>query len=181
MSKIGGDPSRMFAIGSSAGASLALAITRKVVLGSSALPKDTIKGVIALCPLTLHPDYVPAEYKALYTSYEENKENVPIVDKVSMMQLFENVQANPNDEQLFTALDKTFMRLFPPTYIVTTSNDILRDDGQVLLKALSSAGVTTRTDHYGGLPHCFWLFPSLPETDLFMDNVNSAIAWMTGQ
>ncbi|KAF4338161.1 sterigmatocystin biosynthesis lipase esterase STCI [Fusarium beomiforme] len=176
----GARPSKFVVIGTSAGGALALAVTRKVVLGSSSLPKSAIDGVITLCPMTLHPDHVPAAYRAEYTSYEENKENVPVINKQAMLQFFDYAGVDPIDKNTFPLLDETALKLFPRTYVVTAEKDPLRDDGKVLVKTLSSLGVNCKTDHYGGLPHCFWIFPPLPETKVFMSNVGSAVSWIVG-
>ncbi|KAF4459827.1 sterigmatocystin biosynthesis lipase esterase stcI [Fusarium albosuccineum] len=82
--QIGGDRSRIFAIGTSAGGALALAVTRMVAIGKSTIPADSVKGIAMLCPVTLHPLNVPAKYKAVYLSYEK-KENAPVVDQTSLM------------------------------------------------------------------------------------------------
>jgi versiconal hemiacetal acetate esterase len=176
----GAKPSKLVVIGTSAGGGLALAVTRKVILGFSSLPKNAVDGVVALCPMTLHPDHVPSAYRAGYTSYEENKENVPVIDKQSMLKFFDCAQVNPSDNDVFPVLDETALKLFPRTYVATAEKDPLRDDGKVLVKVLSSLGVSCLTDHYVGLPHCFWFFPPLPEAEVFMGNVKGAISWIVG-
>jgi versiconal hemiacetal acetate esterase len=37
-----------------------------------------------MVPVTLHWNNTPAEYKEDYRSYEENAENVPIINKATM-------------------------------------------------------------------------------------------------
>jgi versiconal hemiacetal acetate esterase len=86
-SSFGGDTSKVFAIGSSAGAGLALSITNHYAKTSSASP---IKAAVALGPVTLHPDNVPAEYQEQYTAYTENATDVPVIDKKSMLTFFGN-------------------------------------------------------------------------------------------
>ena len=46
--------------------------------------KNPFKGIIALSPMTLHPDYVPPEYRDLYRSYAEYSVDVPVVDAATM-------------------------------------------------------------------------------------------------
>jgi versiconal hemiacetal acetate esterase len=41
---------------------------------SSEATRAYIKGIVAMVPLTLHPENVPEEYKADYKSYTENAE-----------------------------------------------------------------------------------------------------------
>ncbi|VUC23951.1 unnamed protein product [Clonostachys rosea] len=165
---IGVCSARMFTIGTSAGAALALAVTRKIVLGQSTVPRDTVKGIFALCPLVVHPSNVPTEYKTLYTSFEEHKEGVPIIDKECLLEMYNCAGLQPNDKNYYPVLDPESLKRFPPTYIVTCENDPLRDDGKLLSSALTASGVAVDTKHFDGLPHCFWIIPSLPESELFL-------------
>jgi versiconal hemiacetal acetate esterase len=43
-----------------------------------------IKGVVAIVPLTLHWDNIPAEFQEDYRAYVENATDVPIIDASSM-------------------------------------------------------------------------------------------------
>ncbi|SCV45568.1 related to Putative sterigmatocystin biosynthesis lipase/esterase STCI [Fusarium fujikuroi] len=175
--RIGGNHSNMFTIGTSAGGCLALAVARKVILGQTSLPTDAITGAVALCPVAFHPQNIPAKFQAKHSSYKENKDNVPIVDEESLLQMFDNTDIDLEDKDYFPLLDDTCLKVFPRTYIVTCGMDTLRDDGKVLYDSLSSAGVATKTNHYGNMPHCFWIVPSLPETEVFLNGVISGINW----
>lgn len=167
----------MFTIGVSAGGGLALAVARMVALGQTNLPTDSIKGVVALCPVAFHPRNIPTKFKTKHSSYKENKDNVPIVDEESLLQMFDNTGIDPNDKNYFPMLDDRCLKVFPRTYVVTCGMDTLRDDGKVLYDSLSSAGVPTKTNHYGNMPHCFWIVPSLPETEVFLHELISGVAW----
>lgn len=162
----------------SAGAGLALSVTRTVLLGHEDLPKDAVRGVLALAPVTLHPDNVPSSLQSQFLSYNENGENVPIIDKKSMDEFFLSIAVDPKDPSYFISLDQDILKIFPPVYVVTCEFDPLRDDGMILLSSLESNHVNVRHDHYSGLPHCFWLFPTLPETNIFMQNLFNAIGWL---
>ncbi|KAF9767347.1 hypothetical protein IL306_000089, partial [Fusarium sp. DS 682] len=162
---VGGDSSNMFTIGTSAGGGLALAVARQVILGQTTLPVDAIKGVVALCPVTFHPRNIPTKHQANHLSYKENKDNVPVVNQTTLLQMFDNTGIEPDDEGYFPILDDSCLKLFPRTYLVTCGQDPLRDDGKVLHHGLSSVGVPIKTNHYGNMPHCFWIVPSLPETE----------------
>ncbi|KAM0350050.1 hypothetical protein HYE67_005569 [Fusarium culmorum] len=175
---IGGDSSQMFTIGTSAGGGLALSTVRKVILGQTNLPIDAIKGVVTLCPLTFHYENIPAEYQPQHLSYQEHGEDVPIVDKVSLSQMFANTDIRPDDRDYFPILDQGCPRPFPPTYVVTCGQDALRDDGKILSNFLSSVGIPTKTNHYESTPHCFWIVPTLPETNEFVDALTSGIQWI---
>ena len=108
---------------------------------------------MAIVPVTLHPDNVPSQYASDYKAYTENAENVPVIDKTSMMQFYELTGVDAKDKSYFTALDTENLANFPPTYIATCEFDPLRDDGKIMGKALTSAGVKVKEDYYEGLPH----------------------------
>lgn len=171
----------MYTVGVSAGAGLALAVARKVTLGQSTASRDAVKGIVSFGPYTLHQDNIPQAYKSTYTSHEENGENVPVIDATTMRQFFELAGLSPEDRDYFPALDQGHHKHFPPTYIVTCEFDPLRDDGLVMAQSLKAAGVPVKADHYDGLPHCFWLFSSLPETEVFMKNAVDGVKWVINQ
>lgn len=173
-----GNRDQIFTIGTSAGAGLALSATRAALLGHKDLPTNVIKGVIALAPVTLHPDNVPAKFQGEYVSYQENGHNVPIIDKSSMEAFFASVGVKPTDPNYFVGLDEVIQQHFPPTYVVTCDVDPLRADGTVFVGSLQSNGVEVKHDHYSGLPHCFWIFPTLPETETFLENLFEGIRWV---
>jgi versiconal hemiacetal acetate esterase len=77
------DANQAFIIGGSAGGGLALGTALKLIdMGH----RDSIKGVVAIVPITCHPDACPEEMKSRYTAYEENKENT--VNTTSSMMTF---------------------------------------------------------------------------------------------
>lgn len=168
----------MFTIGTSAGGGLALAVARKVKLGQTSLPVNAIKGVIALCPVIFHPQNIPEEHRAKHLSYKDNKENVPIIDEATLLQMFDNTGIKSDDEGYFPLLDGSCLKLFPRTYLVTCGQDPLRDDGKVLHDSFVSAGVPAKIDHYGEMPHCFWIVPSLPETAVFFNQLIGGVQWV---
>lgn len=133
---------------------------------------------MAMGPFTLHPDHVPAEYESSYKSFKENETEVPMIDKRSMMTFYKHANALPNDARTFVALDTENHARFPPTCLVSCEYDPLRDDAFVMESALKKAGVLVRHDHYKGLPHCFWVFPILPETKTFENNLVDRIQWL---
>ncbi|KAG9531315.1 hypothetical protein KCU93_g2065, partial [Aureobasidium melanogenum] len=177
----GGDPAKIYTIGDSAGAQMALGITRKVKTGQVEVPSDSVKGVVALVPAAFIPGFVPKAYEQEYTAFEENATNVPILDRQSTQEMVEHTGMTTCGADYFVGLDPESHKLFPPTYIVTCEFDPLRDDGIVLAKCLKNAGVPTKSDHYDGLPHVFWMFPNLPETKVFMENLLKGVDWVVKQ
>ena len=110
--------------------------------------------------VTAHPESIPVEYKSQYTAYTDNKSGVPIIDAATMQTFFEAAGTNYHDEKVFVTLSKN-LKDFPPVYIATCGKDPLRDDGRVLEAMLKKEGVKTKSDHYEGVPHYFWLFPGI--------------------
>lgn len=54
--------------------------------------RQYIQGVVVMAPVTLHWENVPAEYKDTYKSYEENAQNVPIIDAATMKTFFGEIR-----------------------------------------------------------------------------------------
>ncbi|KAE8375823.1 Alpha/Beta hydrolase protein [Aspergillus bertholletiae] len=178
-SQFNGNPSAFFSIGGSAGGGLALAVANHYAQRADS--RKYIQGVVALVPLTLHWDNVPAEYKADYKSYDDNAANVPIIDKSTMESFYlEAVGADPSDSSIFTGLSSHHQN-FPPTYICTCGADPLRDDGTVMEKALRKAGVPTKLSTYPDLPHYFWIFPELEASGAFVKDVIAGASWVISQ
>ena len=171
--RLGGSKSKVFCAGSSAGGGLALNVTDALLEEDSS---SHVQGVLAIVPITAHPSSIPVEYKSQYTSYEEHSSGVPIIDASTMKTLFEAAGCKYDDPRTFVTLSQNLSR-FPPTYISTCEKDPLRDDGRVLEAMLKKANVKTRSDHYSGVPHCFWLFPNTNEKEV-LDNVVRGAQWI---
>lgn len=166
----------MYTIGGSAGGGLALCIANKVVQDPEL--KSSLKGIAAIVPVTLHYDNVPEKYKSMYKAYTDNEKDAPIIDKESMAIFFEHGGLDPKDADTFTALAEENHKNFPPTYFASCEFDPLRDDSYVMEKALKDAGVETKHDHYKGMPHYFWMMPSVPEGQDFVKNLIGGIEWL---
>jgi versiconal hemiacetal acetate esterase len=136
---------------------------------------------VGLVPVAFHRDTIPQQYKAQYQSYYDNGENVPIINATSMDQFLDYTGCQANDKDYLIGNDMECFGKLPPTYIVTCEFDPLRDDGKILEMALKEVGVPVKRDHYDGLPHCFWVFPTLPETQRFVANTFAGIGWVIGQ
>ena len=69
---LGTTPNQAFTFGTSAGGNLALSVGLKIIdMGM----KETLKGVVAIVPVTIDCEVVPASLKSRYTSYEEHDEH----------------------------------------------------------------------------------------------------------
>lgn len=175
---LGGDANRIYSIGTSAGAALALLAAREIILGRSNLPPKSLSGVIAISPVTVHPDNVPMEFRSIHKSHSEFSEGAPVLTRSTIIGFFEDAGMAADDASSFVLLDKESLSRFPPVYISTAECDPLRDDGRTLAFALQSGGVNVMEDLYEGLPHCFWFFNGLPEWQSFINNTVAAIQWI---
>ena len=157
---------------------MALAIANQVVQDPTL--KAGLKGIAAMVPATCHFDNVPDKYKSMYKSYTENAKDTPIIDGESMQIFYREVGADPKDASLFAILSQN-LKDFPPTYLTCCEFDPLRDDAYIIQEALEEAGVKTKLDYYEGMPHYFWIFPSVPESQQYVGNLLAGIGWLQSQ
>ncbi|KIV88438.1 hypothetical protein PV10_08121 [Exophiala mesophila] len=106
-----------------------------------------------------------------YRLAPENKSPAQLEDMLT-------ATVQPTDPNYFIGLDEDVQNSFLPTYDVKCEFDPLRDNGTVFVRSLRSQGVEIKHDHYSELPHCFWIFPSLPETKAFLKNLFDGIRWL---
>lgn len=178
----GNSSASVLVIGVSAGGGLALSTVRRVVLGKSSVPASRLSGLVLLSPVSLHPDSVPASLAGQYTAYTELPTNTGVVDTASMHTFFSASGADKADPDAFPGLDiSSTAARFPPTYVAVAANDPIRDDGNIVVSALNAAGVSVQHKIYKGLPHCFWIFPTLPETKTFEQDTVTAIKSLVGR
>jgi len=76
-------PNEAFTFGTSAGGNLALSTALRLIDG---LQAETLKGVVAVVPVTIAPEVVPDALKNNYTSYDEH--NLHTVNTASGMKAF---------------------------------------------------------------------------------------------
>ena len=119
-----------------------MAVANRIV---STDKKNSLKGVVALVPATVHYDNVPAEYKSQHTSVQDNKE-APVLAKESMDSFYEFIGAKKDDPDFFPLLNPSNFKNYPPTYFAVCEGDPLRDDGIIMEGALKKAGVPTKLD-----------------------------------
>ena len=54
---------------------------------------------------------------------------------------------------------------FPPTLLMTSSRDFLMSPTSIFARALHEQGVDARLVMFDGLPHAFWAYMAIPESD----------------
>lgn len=165
-------------IGASAGGNLTFGTALRLIdQGNS----ERVKGIVALVPVTIHPDAIPAEMKAAYTSYETNA-NVTVNTQSAMKTFFDTYGA-PVDDKYTSCLLHPKLNNLRKAYIAECGVDTLRDDGRLMREALEKAGVPVTYDAYPGYPHYSWTFPSKhldQHRDEFLLNVLHGIEWVNG-
>ncbi|KAG5791036.1 hypothetical protein H9Q69_009914 [Fusarium xylarioides] len=175
-SKLGGDQKRVFMLGSSCGGTLSLATAHKLIeLGR----EGQLKGVINMAGGTVHEANVPKHLQHLMKSMEDNATDVPIIDgqTAKMINASTGLDKHADDQWLFPLLSSHLAK-FPLTYVVACGADPLRDDNVAMEHELQSKGVKVKLDIYEGLPHVFWMFPTLSATKTFIGNLLAGIKFI---
>ncbi|RGP68729.1 hypothetical protein FSPOR_5200 [Fusarium sporotrichioides] len=175
-SNLGGDQKRVFMLGSSCGGTLSLGTAHRLL----ELGRDgQLKGVINMAGGTVHEGNVPKHLQHLMRSMEENATDVPIIDgqTAKMINASTGLDKHADDEWLFPLLSSHLAR-FPPTYLVACGADPLRDDNVAMEHEIRSKGVKVKLELYEGLPHVFWMFPTLSATKTFIGNLLAGIKFI---
>jgi acetyl esterase/lipase len=68
------------------------------------------------------------------------------------------------DDPILSPL-KSDVSHFPPTLLVTSTRDILLSPTSIFARKLMEKGVDARLVVFDGLPHAFWAYMAIPETD----------------
>jgi versiconal hemiacetal acetate esterase len=167
-------------MGGSAGGALALGLARRAVRNQTY--KSSLKGIIALVPVTTHRGNVPSEYKALHDEhYYKEAATAPIIDEESVNMCYAQAGLDMDDSDYFVLLAKEDHASFPPTYILSCECDPLRADSYALKKALEDAGVKVKHDDIPSMPHYYWIFPQLEESKTFGSKLLAGIEWVESQ
>lgn len=165
-------------IGASAGGNLAFGTALRFIEQGNG---DLIKGVVALVPVTVHPDAVPESMRGRYTSYKTNADIT--VNTASAMKTFFEAYDAPADDKFTSCLLYPRLKDLRRVYIAECSADTLRDDARLMKEELESVGVPVTYDAYPGYPHYSWTFPS-KHLDVhrqeFLGNAMNGIEWVKG-
>ncbi|TVY13549.1 AB hydrolase superfamily protein B1A11.02 [Lachnellula arida] len=150
--ELGGDPKKGFLVGGiSAGANFG-AVVSHLYRDDDLWPPLT--GAYLSIPPCIAPELVPAKYKDVYLSREQNKD-APRLNKERMDFFHKMYNADPNSPLTAPSLFETHRGL-PPTYFQICGLDPLRDEAIIYEDILKEQGVKTKVDFYPGLPHAFW-------------------------
>ncbi|KAL4937890.1 hypothetical protein BDV06DRAFT_215533 [Aspergillus oleicola] len=165
-------------LGASAGGNLAFGAALRLIdqgLG------DKVHGVVALVPITIHPDAVPADRKVQYTAYDDNADAT--VNTRSAMWTFLGAYGAAPDDKYTSCLLHPKLNLLKKVYIAECGADTLRDDARLMKEALEKVNVPLTYHGYPGFPHYSWTFPSKlldGHREEFLANMLNGIQWVGG-
>lgn len=194
--ELGGDQSKVFCFGCSAGGTLSLGTAHKLIeLGKG----DLLRGVINCAGGAVHPEFVPDRFRAKYNAMTEcGSDSVPIINAATARMINGRwsctlVSENPEkadgvseisglnlhkENPWINPLLSPHLGQFPPTYLVACGVDPLRDDAVLVADELQRLGVRVKIDVYDGLPHIFWMIASLPSAERFVTNLLQGIRFV---
>ncbi|EXJ84559.1 hypothetical protein A1O3_05228 [Capronia epimyces CBS 606.96] len=162
--KLGIDPEKIIVAGGSAGGNIAAVLAQKARdEGVSGLV-----GQILNIPVTCHPKLFPSD-KYEYGSYQQNKDST-VVDAPRMDWFWHQYLPNADAEVYASPLLAKDLSNLPPALIQVAGMDPLRDEGLAYAEALKAAGVPVTLKIYKGLPHGFYMFPQLKQSQEYWDS-----------
>ncbi len=138
--EVGADPTRVAVAGDSAGGNLAIGVARRL--------RDQLRAlalVYPVCDAGLNtPSY--RDFKARYGLTAEG------------MQRYWNLYLDGADglQPDASPLRTDDLAGLPPTFVLTSEFDVLRDEGEALAEKLREAGVDVTHRRYDGTIHGFW-------------------------
>ncbi|KAH7211336.1 Alpha/beta hydrolase fold-3 [Fusarium oxysporum] len=165
------DSARLFLVGTSAGAQLAISVAMNLSQTTS-----RVDGVVALAPFTIRKEDARSHIGSEPRSHAENLD-APVLTMETLDMFLDAVKA-PLGDPSFSVLLCPSLHTMPPTYIVTCGADILHDHGSILAERLKDNGVCVKTDHYPGYPHTFWATPGLKMVVAFRSNLLAGLEFI---
>jgi len=163
--KFGADPSNVYTIGPSAGATLSISVFLKLYDSGYT---NIIKGIVSMSPCFVHPDHIDPDIQSQHKSFINSDGNLPVID-ASSMRIFYDTYKAPLDDKYAFAYNYPDLSVLPKIYLVAAEYDPLRDDALIFDKKLAAAKVPHQLKYYAGLPHVFWLFPMKSSLQYYED------------
>jgi acetyl esterase len=160
--EVGADPTRVAVAGDSAGGNLAMGVARRM--------RDKVAGTALIYPVCDAGLNTP--------SYRDFKERYGLT--AAGMQRYWNLYLDGADgfQADASPLRADDLAGLPPTYVLTAEFDILRDEGEALVKKLREGGVDVTHERFEGTIHGFWRWmAATPKTREAIDEVG---AWLAG-
>jgi acetyl esterase/lipase len=125
---------------------------------------------------------VPAKYKPLFLSREENADGM-ILNTESLRLIFQTYEpdVHSSDFSPFNLKDTAEVGKMPPVYIQISGKDPLRDDGIIYEKFLREHRVKTKLDVYEDLSHGEYVIGNSEATWRANCGVFNGFGWLLGK
>ncbi|GME32756.1 Alpha/beta hydrolase fold-3 [Neofusicoccum parvum] len=175
---LGVDPSAGFILGGgSAGANLA-AVTAQKWVGQKREPKLT--GLHLAIPVLFTEEIVPAKYKDLWFSREQNKDAF-ILNTAAVYGLQQAYAPDVSSPDWSPVNARNHSTGLPPVWTSVCGQDPLRDDGLVYERILRDHGVKTKLNVTPGVPHGHVMFPGLKSGSKSNIEAVKGFGWLLGE
>ncbi|UYP20407.1 alpha/beta hydrolase [Rhodococcus sp. Z13] len=165
----GGDPDDLVVLGDSAGGNLAASVT----LRARDEGGPVLRGQVLVYPVVDRGADLP--------SRREFAEGY-VITAADMDWFLEQYLTSPEDAANPYALPARATRLdgLPPTLVLTTENEVLRDEAELYGQRLHEAGVDVRIRRFDGLVHgAFWMSGAVPRSIEMRDAVVAFVTEVT--
>ncbi|HMP99035.1 MAG TPA: alpha/beta hydrolase [Cyclobacteriaceae bacterium] len=149
----GADPEKIILLGEGSGGTLVALTMHKAKKESK---HEAIKSVIMICPITDNP------LISFYTSYEDNAKGYGLSKDESVYQVQQYLDKSiwfASSGDVWPIYENELLGM-PPSLIITTEFDVLRDEGIAYGKKLERAGNRSAIKCF---PHQLHAFAGLPE------------------
>lgn len=177
----GGDPTKKFIMGGSAGGSLTAAVALKYATN----PELKAVGFCTFCLSSCEPSALPEAYKSRYTP--ELYSDAPMIGNDIMRQArgksavrfllssscadvdcFVEWYAAPATDPLNSVLLHSDFKYLPPCYIAAPTKDPTHQETLFFYEECKKQGVKAELVEWVGMPHFFWTLPMLQKSQDFM-------------
>ena len=167
--KYGGDSTRKFIMGGSAGGNLSACVALKYASD----PELNASGAIFACLQSCDVTVLPEEYRKRYTP--EVYADSPVIGREIMLQAA-NWYACPDPrDPLYSPLLNSDIKLLPPTVVIATEKDPTFQETVWLYEEMKKQGVEAELAEWKGMPHFFWIIPMLKKSSEFLDAWNEKL------
>lgn len=148
--ELGGDPSRLALLGSSAGGNLAAVVCQ--------MARDRAGPSIAL-QILLYPTVDVTQETRPRTDLDDAP-MLPVADRIAYLRHYTEDAVDPYDPRI-SPLHAASLADLPPALVITAEHDPLRDEGRRYADRLRAEGTPARYTDYAGMCHGFMSFPGL--------------------
>lgn len=166
----GGDPSKRFVMGGSAGGNL----TASTILRYARHPEFKAQGAVIICAATAHTEILETLYKNRYTP--ELYSDAPMIGNEILHQAWVWLGAAP-DEPLASVILHPDIKYLPPLYIASPTKDPTHQQTVFFAEKCRESGVDVDLVEWVGLPHFFHAIP-MPKSAEFMQMWNEKLKGM---